>query len=106
MKPLLDIYRIINISEYTSFEPLKQNAFIEDYIRFTEWKTMQMRYETEFGIVHHPPKDGELDLEQIEDDEFYTKRINLKIYKERSLMKPEFNRAAFKENFTNSYSTD
>ena len=38
LKPMQDIYRITNISEYTSFEPLKQNAFIEDYMRFQEWK--------------------------------------------------------------------
>lgn len=65
MKPMQDLYNITNISEYTSFEPLKQNAFIEDYMRFTEWKNSQVRYDSEFGIVHIPPKDGTLDLDEI-----------------------------------------
>lgn len=56
--------------------------------------------------MHHAPKDGSLDMDQIEDDEFYSKRINLKIYKERSLMKPEFDRNQFKENFKSTYNTD
>lgn len=96
LKPLQDIYFITNISEYTSFEPLKQNAFIEDFNRFQEWKQQQLRYETEFGIVHIPPKDGSLDLDEIEDNEFYSKRICLKILKERALMKPVFDRGQFR----------
>ena len=37
-KPMQDLYNLVNITEYTSFEPLKQNAFIEDYMRYMEWK--------------------------------------------------------------------
>lgn len=112
LKPVQDIYRITNITEYTSFEPLKQNAFIEDFTRFQEWKSGQIRYETEFGLVHHPPKDLKEadDLEKfwdkVEDDEFYARRINTKIYKERAMMKPEFDRTRLKENFKGSYNTD
>lgn len=96
----------MNISEYTSFEAIKQNSFIDDYMRFNDWKTSQIRYDTEFGIVHVAPKDQSLDLEEIEDNEFYAKRINLKIYKERALMKEPFDRTVFKHNFKQCYNTD
>jgi hypothetical protein len=56
-------------------------------MRFQDWNLSQVRYDTEFGIVHVAPKDQSLDLEEIEDNEFYAKRINLKIYKERALNK-------------------
>lgn len=98
-KPLQDFYRFWNISEYTSFEPLKQNAFLEDFTRFKEWKMSQLRYDTEFGIVHVAPKDGSIDMEEIEDNEFYAKRINLKIFNHRSQAKEPFDRHIFKENF-------
>ena len=52
MKPIQDQYQYRNIVEYSSFEPLKQNAFIEDYVRFNEWKQSQVRYDSEFGITH------------------------------------------------------
>ena len=71
LKPLQDQYQFRNITEYSSFEPLKQNAFIEDYMRFNDWKTSQVRYDSEFGITHVAPKDGSLDLDEIEDNEFY-----------------------------------
>ena len=45
-------------------------------------------------------------MDEIEDQEFYSKRILLKIYKERALMKPCFDRGAFKENFRNAYNED
>jgi len=75
-------------------------------MRFQEWKNSQIRYETEFGIVHVAPKDGSLDLDAIEDEEFYAKRINMKIYKERALLKPDVDRKMFKQNFINAYNTD
>jgi len=106
LKPQQDVYKFNNISEYTSFEPIKQNSFIDDYMRFQEWKQSQIRYDTEFGIVHQAPKDQVLDMEEIEDNEFYAKRINLKIYKERALQKPEFDRTIFKTNFKLCYNTD
>lgn len=64
-----------------------------------------MRYDCEFGIVHIPPKDGSLDLDEIEDLEFYGKRINLKIYNERSNAKPPLDRSTFKNNFKKAYNT-
>jgi hypothetical protein len=45
-------------------------------------------------------------LEEIEDNEFYAKRINLKIYKERALNKEPFDRTTFKHNFKQCYNTD
>ena len=75
-------------------------------MRFNEWKTSQVRYDSEFGITHVPPKDGSLDLDEIEDNEFYAKRINLKIYNERAQLKVPFSRGAFKLNFCKAYNTD
>jgi len=40
-------------------DTLKQTSFADDYKRFLEWKMSQVRYDTEFGIVHVPAsKDG------------------------------------------------
>lgn len=105
LKPQQDHYQFRNITEYSSFEPLKQNSFIEDYVRFNEWKLSQVRYDSEFGIIHIPPKDGSLDLDEIEDIEFYAKRINLKIYNERANAKPPMSREVFKDNFCRAYNT-
>lgn len=56
--------------------------------------------------MHLPPKDGQIDWDEIEDNEFYARRINLKIYKERSLKKPPFDRSVLKENFLKAHNTD
>lgn len=85
LKPLQDQYQMRNITEYSTFDPIKQMSFNDDYKRFTEWKVSQVRYDTEFGIVHHAPKDQEIDLEEIEDNEYYAGKINSKIYRERAL---------------------
>lgn len=106
LKPLQDQYQFRNITEYSTFEPLKQAAFLEDFNRFTEWKMSQVRYDSEFGITHVAPKDGALDLEEIEETEFYAKRINLKIYNERALLKEPFKRSVFKDNFEKAYNQD
>jgi len=66
----------------------------------------QVRYDSEFGITHVAPKDGSLDLDEIEDGEFYAKRINLKIYNERALLKEAFKRSVFKANFEKAYNQD
>jgi len=75
-------------------------------MRFNDWKTGQVRYDSEFGITHVAPKDGSLDLDEIEDNEFYAKRINLKIYNERAQLKVPFSRGNFKKNFCKAYNTD
>ena len=75
-------------------------------MRFNDWKTSQVRYDSEFGITHVAPKDGSLDLDEIEDNEFYAKRINLKIYNERGQLKEPFSRGNFKMNFCKAYNTD
>jgi hypothetical protein len=103
MMPLQDQYQYRNIAEYSSFELLKQNAFIEDYMRFNEWIQSQVRYNSEFGITHVAPRDGSLDLDEIEDNEFYAKRINSKIYNERANMKEAMNRSVFKTNFEKAF---
>lgn len=73
-------------------DTLKQTSFADDYKRFLEWKMSQVRYDTEFGIVHVPAsKDGQVDWSQIEDDEFMSKRINAKILKIRSQPMQAFN---------------
>lgn len=47
----MDQYHYRNITEYSNFEPIKQNSFNEDYNRFNEWKMGQIRQDSEFGIV-------------------------------------------------------
>lgn len=51
------------------------------------------------------PRDGSLDLDEIEDNEFYARRINLKIYNERANAKEAVSRSIFKENFCKAYNT-
>ena len=63
LKPLQDQYQMRNITEYSTFDTIKQMSFNDDQRRFTEWKVSQVRYDTEFGITHHAPKDQELDWE-------------------------------------------
>jgi hypothetical protein len=46
-----------------------------------------------------PPKDGQLDYKKIEDDEYLSKRINLKILKERRNKRAEFLPEEFKSAF-------
>lgn len=106
LKPLQDQYQFRNITEYSAFEPMKQCSFLEDFNRFTEWKMGQVRYDTEFGIFHVAPKDGALDMEEIEDSEYFAKRINLRIYNERALLKKPFDRSTFKNNFQKAYNVD
>jgi len=109
MKPIQDQYLFRNIAEYSEFTPMKQDSFMEDYMRFNEWKVSQVRYNSEFGITHVAPKDGSIDIEQfkedIELDEFYAKRIILKICNERALLKEPFGRGVFKENFARAFNT-
>jgi len=62
-----------------------------------------VRYNSEFGITHVAPRDGSLDLDEIEDNEFYAKRINTKIYNERATMKEALNRSVFKSNFQKAF---
>jgi hypothetical protein len=47
-------------------------------------------------------------MDEIEDNEFYAKRINLKIYKERALnrRKDDVGRAVFKVNFCKAFNSD
>jgi len=73
---------------------LKQQAFANDYIRHSDWKLTQVRNDTEFSLNHLPAsKDGQVDWEQIEDDDFFDKRINIKILKFRSQPRQPFNAA-------------
>ena len=58
------------IFEFQEFESFKQDAFYDDFNRYRQWKMSQVRYETEFGIVHVPAKDHVLDFKKIEDEEY------------------------------------
>jgi len=50
-----------------------------------------VRYETEFGIVHAPTsKDAKVDWEKLEDIEYFNKRIGIKILKQRAQPRPKF----------------
>jgi hypothetical protein len=45
-------------------------------------------------------------MDEIEDNEFYAKRITLKVLKERALLKQPFDRKTFKQNFAKTFNTD
>jgi hypothetical protein len=52
-------------------DSFSQTAFANDYERFVQWKMEQVRYDSEFGIIHAPiSKDAKIDWEKIEDDNF------------------------------------
>jgi len=66
-------------------DSFSQTAFANDYERFVQWKMEQVRYDSEFGIIHAPTsKDAKVDWEKIEDDNFQNKRIAIKILKQRA----------------------
>lgn len=78
-------------------DSFNQQAFANDYQRFNEWRMGNVRYETEFGIVHVPlSKDAKVDWEQIEDEEQFNKRIGIKILKSRANPRPKFEPLDFK----------
>lgn len=66
---------------------IKQQTFNDDLDRFKKWRLSQTRYDTEFGIVHAPAKDGSIDLKKIEDEEIISRKIISKILKERKNQK-------------------
>ena len=56
-----------------------------------------VRYNSEFAIQHLPPgKDQSIDWNKIEDEEFYNKRIALKILKHRANPRANFVPEKFK----------
>ena len=56
----------------------------------------QVRYDTEFALVHKiGGKDG-VDPEQLEDEQYYSKRINKHILKHRAQPRAEFKAEEFK----------
>lgn len=56
-----------------------------------------VRYETEFGIVHLPPsKDAKIDWDAIRDQEDFNKRIGIKILQKRAAPREKFSVDQFK----------
>ena len=70
---------------------MKQQTFLDDLDRYKKWKLSQVRYDTEFGIVHAPAKDGSLDLKKIEEEESIARKIITKIMRERRNQRAPFN---------------
>ena len=78
-------------------DSFSQTAFANDYERFVQWKMEQVRYDSEFGIIHAPAtKDAKVDWEKIEDDYFQNKRIAIKILKQRAQPRDQFKSELFK----------
>ena len=78
-------------------DSFSQTAFANDYERFVQWKMEQVRYDSEFGIIHAPTsKDAKVDWEKIEDDNFQNKRIAIKILKQRAQPRDQFKSELFK----------
>lgn len=67
--PRQDQYKYQQVFQFGEYDNLKQMAFASDYMRHMEWMMAQVRYNTEFGIIHAPAsKDSELDMSAIEDE--------------------------------------
>jgi hypothetical protein len=79
------------VLEFQPFESIKQQTFLDDLDRFKKWKISQVRYDTEFGIVHAPTKDGSIDLKKIEEEEQISRKIITKIMRERRNQRVSFN---------------
>ncbi len=97
--PMPDQYLFRQVIEFPEFEPFKQEAFYEDLHRFKKWRMQQVRYDSEFGIVHVPTKDYTPDYDLIEDDERVAKKIITKIYKERRAPREQFKPEEFKKQY-------
>jgi len=78
-------YLFSQIFKMPDCDSFNQKAFSMDYQRYVEWRMHNVRYETEFGLVHVPAsKDAKVDWDQIEDEEYFNKRIGVKILKQRA----------------------
>ena len=78
-------------------EEFAQQAFSLDYHRHVEWKINQMRYDSEFAIVHLPPgKDQPVDWAQIAEDEYDNRVVSLRILRHRAKPNAEFKAEEFK----------
>ena len=72
-------------------DSFNQQAFANDYQRYMDWRLSNVRYETEFGIVHvSTSKDAKVDWEKIEYEEQFNKRIGIRILKSRAQPRPKF----------------
>lgn len=85
-----DQYVFRQILEFQPFEMIKQIAFNDDLERYKKWKMSQVRYETEFGIQHAPNKDGSIDTKKIEEEEVLSRKILLRILRERKNKREPF----------------
>lgn len=75
-------YLFSQIFKMPESDTFVQQAFASDYQRYLDWRLNNVRYETEFGIVHLPAsKDAKVDWEKIEDEESFNKRVGCKILK-------------------------
>lgn len=86
--------QIFKMSDCDAFN---QQAFANDFQRYTDWWIGNVRYETEFGLVHLPPsKDQKVDWEKIEDEEQFNKRVGIKILKQRANPRVRFDPQEFR----------
>ena len=85
------------IFKMSDCDPFNQQAFANDFQRYTDWWIGNVRYETEFGLVHLPPsKDQKVDWEKIEDEEQFNKRVGIKILKQRANPRVRFDPHEFR----------
>lgn len=92
--------------EFQPFEVMKQQTFTDDLERYKKWRLSQTRYETEFGIVHVPAKDGSIDLKKIEEEEQIARKIITKILKERKNQRQPFDAAEKQLDFLHNLTND
>ena len=83
--PKQEQYLYTQIFQLPDCDMLAQEIFLRDYQNYLQWKMGQLRYDTEFALVHLPvSKDQPVNWDQIADEEYANKKINSRILKHRA----------------------
>ena len=83
--PKQEQYLYTQIFQLPDCDMMAQEIFLRDYQNYLQWKMGQLRYDTEFALVHLPvSKDQPVNWEQIADEEYANKKINTRILKHRA----------------------
>jgi len=99
MIPQQEQYLYSQIFQLPDCDEFAQVAFSKDYQRYIEWKMAQLRWNSEFALVHLPPsKDQPVDWSQIAEEEYDNRIVNQRILKHRAKPNSDFKAEEFKHN--------
>ena len=95
--PKQEQYLYTQIFQLPDCDQLAQEIFLKDYQNYLQWKMGQLRYDTEFAIVHLPvSKDQPVNWVAIADEEYANKKICSRILKHRAQPNQAFTAEEFK----------